>query len=167
MKSQKRAVYLLAATFALLLSVVLVACGGGSGSSQAAAPQRSDAFVGLWEVSTYTIDGELTDEATVKSYRDAGYYTIYLELGKDGSLTLDNWGSTVFKGTWQSSDDSNATFTITEKDGVSEGMGSWSDPMTIKDNVMTFGSDDFIMTMVRMENDNRSSLKKVDLSATE
>ena len=174
MKQHQRATGIVA----LLLTLVLAACGGGAGASSGAksgdgtatqaAANHDKAFVGLWEVRTMETDGELTDADQVKAMRDAGYYTIYLEVGEDGSLTLDTWGSTIGKGTWQSTDSSNATFKITDfqENGTRKDAAPWEDPMTLKDGVLTFGSNDFIMTFQPMEKDNRSELKKVEIQAS-
>lgn len=161
-----------AVLFAAALSFGVVACGraGSSSASQASSGQaqgnHDKAFVGLWEVNTMQADGELTSEEQVKAMNDAGYYTIYLQLNEDGSLELDEWGSSLGKGTWESTSAENATFTITEfsSNGTAQNTGTWTDPMVLKDGTLTFGSNDFILTFKRMETDNRSTLTKVNMN---
>ena len=80
----------------LALCLALVGCGGGGGETPA---DPSANFVGTWEISGMTQDGETYGEEEIEMMREYGLM-IYLEFYEDGTFSLELFGE-ANEGTWE------------------------------------------------------------------
>lgn len=107
---------------AFVLSLALVACGGASADYK-------ENFIGTWEVTSLTQNGEETSAEQLETMKSYGL-AVYLDLNEDGTSALDLFGETR-EGTWEAKSADKVTVTI--NDDPIEG--------TLGDGILTLSQD--------------------------
>lgn len=133
----------MAAMAACVLTACLVA---GCGAKQ----DLRKPFVGTWELSSMTMDGELTEGEDLDLLKSFGL-NIYVVLNEDGTGEMDLYGD-VTEGTWEATAENKATLTFEDT----------TDEVTLADGVMTMEDEGDVLQFVQIDPADRVAYEDDD-----
>lgn len=109
----KKYAFLATAAVAAYSAVVLTACGNSAGGTS----QGDDRFVGHWSVKTMEAGGESLDiQFLIDAVGSENSEETGMDIKKDGSFTLNIYGSDENSGTWKTSGSDSIVLTVDGSD---------------------------------------------------